>query len=348
MNFSYFFTFILSFFPFFSNSYKLETVYGSDTIKEPVLIELIECPAMQRLKNIHQYGIIYYIANPGEYSRFEHSLGVFFLVRKFGGSLNEQIAALLHDVSHTAFSHVGDYIFKHKDGKSSYQDDIHLWFLKNTEIPEILTKHGISFESINHKDNGFTMLEQDLPNVCADRFEYIMYGGLLENKLTIADIQKIMTQVTFKNGKWIFNSQTLAKKLADTSLYLSEQVFGSALNDVSYHWTAKALRRALKINLISLNDIHFSTDLVIWNKLKENNDPKIAGLVKKLCSICEHYKLGTEEKYDLSFISKFRGINPWVQTKDGIKQLTEVDKEYALTFNAIKTRMKKGLYICCL
>jgi HD superfamily phosphohydrolase len=32
------------------------------------------------------------------------------LVRRLGASLEEQIAALLHDVSHTAFSHVIDSV----------------------------------------------------------------------------------------------------------------------------------------------------------------------------------------------------------------------------------------------
>ena len=36
------------------------------------------------------------------------------LIKKLGGSVEEQIAGLLHDVSHTAFSHVIDYVFDNK------------------------------------------------------------------------------------------------------------------------------------------------------------------------------------------------------------------------------------------
>ena len=44
-------------------------------------------------------------------TRYEHSVGVMLLARRVGGGLREQVAALLHDVSHTAFSHVIDHVF---------------------------------------------------------------------------------------------------------------------------------------------------------------------------------------------------------------------------------------------
>jgi len=55
------------------------------------------------------------VTNPT--TRFDHSVGVMLLIRKLGAGsspasalLKEQVAALLHDVSHTAFSHVIDYV----------------------------------------------------------------------------------------------------------------------------------------------------------------------------------------------------------------------------------------------
>lgn len=65
---------------------------------------------MQRLKGISQFRIPdkYYFKD--NYSRFEHSIGVMVLLGKLGASQEEQIAGLLHDVSHKAFSHVYDWV----------------------------------------------------------------------------------------------------------------------------------------------------------------------------------------------------------------------------------------------
>src|SRR5438067_11128286 len=95
----------------------LNTIYGTYSITEPVIIELLEHPMMQRLQKVHQYGLDYYLNKPLEYNRYEHSLGVFVLLRRFGATKLEQVAGLLHDVSHTAFSHVADYLFKTGDEK---------------------------------------------------------------------------------------------------------------------------------------------------------------------------------------------------------------------------------------
>ena len=86
-------------------------VYGEEEINEGVLIELVNSKEVQRLKNITLTGI------PEEYyfrkvsSRFGHSVGVMILLRRLGADLKEQIAGLLHDVSHTAFSHLVEWLF---------------------------------------------------------------------------------------------------------------------------------------------------------------------------------------------------------------------------------------------
>jgi HD superfamily phosphohydrolase len=78
---------------------------------------------VQRLHGVLQHGITGLIGLTQPITRYEHSVGAMLLVRQLGGSLREQIAALLHDVSHTAFSHVIDYVLNDHDGQS-YHDEM--------------------------------------------------------------------------------------------------------------------------------------------------------------------------------------------------------------------------------
>ena len=116
-----------------------DRVYGEVDILEPVLIEIINSSALQRLKEIDQAG--YFEPHfPGTaHSRFEHSVGVCALLKKYGAPIEEQMAGLIHDISHSAFSHCIDYVLDIGSQKEqNHQDNIFEEFVKKSQIPSIL------------------------------------------------------------------------------------------------------------------------------------------------------------------------------------------------------------------
>ena len=72
---------------------------------------LIGCPTFQRLKGVRQAGPSALAFPFKDVTRYEHSLGVFALLRRLRAPRREQVAGLLHDISHTAFSHAVDFVF---------------------------------------------------------------------------------------------------------------------------------------------------------------------------------------------------------------------------------------------
>ena len=326
-----------------SISLTINTIYGEFEVAEPVLIDLFNSKAMQRIKHIHQYGASdYVIPQNKSYSRYEHCVGVWALLRIYGASLEEQIAGLLHDASHTIFSHVGDILFEHISADNSYQDDIHQWYLEQQKIDELLMRYTISLEAILHKNGNHKMLEQDLPNICADRLEYNLQAGLLTHLLTIADIKIILKNLCYHNGVWFFTDKESAKKLACVSLFNTECVWGNPQDRFINENMANALKRALDIELLTSNDIHFSTDDVIWNILNASNDIIIRSCMKNI----HHYKeivIVTDlETSDFIVKNKFRGLDPLIATKNGLKRLTELDSEYQQEYNRIKNQVSQG------
>jgi hypothetical protein len=92
-----------------------DPVFGRQRVEEPVLLELLETDVVRRLAGVHQAGASYLVRPGRDVMRFEHSVGVMLLIRQLGGDLSEQVSGLLHDVSHTAFSHVLDRVHRRKD-----------------------------------------------------------------------------------------------------------------------------------------------------------------------------------------------------------------------------------------
>ena len=73
------------------------------------------------------------------------------LIKKMGGSIEEQIAGLLHDVSHTAFSHVVDFVLDHPE--ENYHELIFNEVVRSSPIPQILEKYQC-FEEMNQAYHG--------------------------------------------------------------------------------------------------------------------------------------------------------------------------------------------------
>ena len=160
-------------------------IYGNYTITEPVLIELINSKSLQRLKEICNGGAwFFHYTYKKQFTRYDHSIGVMLLLRKFNATLEEQIAGLLHDISHTAFSHVADFVFGRLQ-EHDYQDSKLEKAFQVQGINKILRKHKINPKFILNEKN-FSLLERNLPTLCADRLDYTFqdpFGIATDNEL---------------------------------------------------------------------------------------------------------------------------------------------------------------------
>lgn len=321
----------------------IRTIYGSFVVHEPVIWELLQSRAMQRLKKVHQYGISNYVdTHVKAYSRFDHSVGVWALLNLYKASLEEQIAGLLHDVSHTVFSHTGDYLF-FSDGNEAYQDGIHEWYLKKQGVDAILQKYGIRLENILPKSGAHTALEQNLPDLCADRIEYNIQEGLMTGMIKPEQVPALLKTLIYRDGTWFFTDVEFAKKIAWVSLYGSVNQWGGPNCYIQNHLAAKALNRALELALISLDDIHFSEDGAVWNVLCESTDPILQDLMVHL----KNYKMTftITSKNDCNFLvqTKLRGVNPWIQLSNGtLKRLIELDDVYSAAYQSTKDLTTNG------
>ncbi len=342
-----FFIAMSAFFSAFTKEIILETLYGKIPVKDELILDLLESDAIQRMKHVDQSGITHYYGHVPAFSRYDHSIGVYHLTKMFSNSSNEQAAALLHDVSHTVFSHLGDMIFDHDDTENldSYQDSIHYWFLNKANIKSILQKHNLTIMDIMHKRPEFNALEQSLPDVCIDRLEYNLHTGYICNLITKDDIKTILSDIVFDGERWYFKTPKIAKKFASLSLYFTENIWGSGWHLGIYRIAAQAFKRALNLKLLNFDEMHFSTDNKVLAKLKEKQDPSIDLLFKKCADYKQHISKGSLQDHNFHIKPKFRGINPWIKIDDGFYRLTAVDHEFAKEYIRVKTLMQAGHYL---
>lgn len=306
-----------------------DKLYGKEEIKEKILIDLINSPSIQRLNDISQLGMPDEYMNLKGFSRYEHSLGVMIFLKKMGASLEEQIAGLLHDASHTPFSHVIDWVFGDPT-KEDYQDKIHKTFLENSEIPAILKKHNFNAESISNLEN-FTLLEKEAPSLCADRLDYSLRQIKIQGKENLT--QKILNNLFVKDNQIVFLDKEIAGNFAKEYMCLQKYQWAGDQARTRYYILSEILKKALKRNLLSLEDFK-KTETPILQILNESKDEFILDNLNLL-------KKGFRTAYDENGVElkkKFRYIDPEVLVNGKYSPLSKLSKPY---FSLIESEKKQ-------
>ncbi|MGG7619427.1 HD domain-containing protein [Bacillus coreaensis] len=155
-------------------------------VRDRVIWDLIGTKEFQRLRRIKQLGTTYLTFHGAEHSRFNHSLGVYEIIRRiiddvFDGRpewnseqrLLSLCAALLHDLGHGPFSHSFEKVFD-LDHEAFTQKII----LGNTEVNRVLTKVSKDFpkmvaEVIAKTSPNKLVISLISSQIDADRMDYL-------------------------------------------------------------------------------------------------------------------------------------------------------------------------------
>lgn len=316
-----------------------DLVYGEFYV-DGVIEELINTKAVQRLKEIHQNGGAYLVNPKWCVTRYEHSIGVMILIKRLGGSLQEQIAGLLHDVSHTAFSHVVDTALKCKE--EDYHEKIYSDVIEKSEIPMVLDKYGYNYKNILESESKWTILEKSAPDLCADRVDYTLRDMLSCEVIDKEEIDEFLKYIKVKDGDIVITSLEKAEWFVE--IYYKE-VIGFFMNPLSIYSSdrlSKALRISLESNELGYDDF-LKTDNEVLSILKNSKDNKVRDLIKSINYNVE--AIENKDDYDIHIVNKLRTIDPPVVIEDKIYKSSEKSnfiKE--LTLKSIK-RCKDGAYI---
>lgn len=310
-----------------------DRIYGKFIIDSPVIIELINSKPLQRLKGLNQYGIpdeFYHLKNYG--SRYDHSIGVMLLLKRLGASEEEQIAGLTHDISHTAFSHVIDWVLG-KGETEEYQNEQHESFLQNSEVAKILKKYKYDPEKIADLKR-FGLLEQEIPNLCADRIDY----SIREFPKKIANY--CLNNMVIKTGEIVFRNQKSAILFARNFLKRQMIHWGGFEAASRYYLLAKALQIGLGQKIIKFNDF-WEDDSFISKKLKLTKNKEI----QHILSILRNSSLKRFPKSKKIVYKKFRYVDPKFIKKGRLIRLTGVDKNFKKELEKKGKINKKGLSV---
>lgn len=312
-----------------------DKIYGVFKVDNPVLVDLLESPSLQRLKGINQLGLPNRYYHTDSYSRFEHSVGVMLLLRHFGALVEEQVAGLTHDVSHFAFSHTYDWVVKGSTtpgNEEDLQDQNHLAFIQNSEIPGVLRKYGYSpVRFAEHKY--FPLLEAEIPNLCVDRIDYSLRQLHLElSKRIFRGLQTIGSQIVCRDFE-------TASIFGNEFLQLQQEEWSGYENTTRHHILSTSLRRALELSIINLGDF-LTDDESVLAKLEASGDK----VIQKSLDFLRQRPLPNLEGGTKAYI-KFRYIDPLFIHRFGLYKVSDIDLQFRQRLKDAREANLKGFTV---
>ncbi|MEM1526359.1 MAG: HD domain-containing protein [Ignisphaera sp.] len=157
-------------------------------------LEIINTAIFQRLRYIKQLATAWYVYPGATHTRFSHSIGTMHIAGLVSSKLYKlgyihdpddiqllRLAALLHDIGHTPFSHAIEPFYKHKLS-INHEDISRVIIEESTEIKEVLNKYGFDHKEIiavlesRYREPLYNQLLSS--DVDIDRMDYLIRDAL--------------------------------------------------------------------------------------------------------------------------------------------------------------------------
>ncbi len=240
----------------------------------------------------------------------------------------------MHDIPHTAFSHLTDRIFS-KKGESYHESIFSAYLSSRPDLKRIFAKHKVDISKFLDLSK-FPFLSAEKPNLSIDRLDYVFRemalngeGELannlsrklivLEKHLAFADIEsaRIFAKrfVRFNNSNWFNKDKSQRAKVL-----------------------ARLLTYALQKRIIVKSDFFKLSEIEILRKLEASGDLLILTQLNQL----REKKRPTERK-DVFKTTQSRALDPAVHTPDLLwnwERLTSLDKKYKLAIERLLAKNK--------
>jgi uncharacterized protein len=293
-----------------------DRVYGRVSIEDAEILELIGCATFERLKGVRQAGPSALAFPFKDVTRYEHSLGVFILLRRLKAPRREQVAGLLHDVSHTAFSHAVDFVFTSTE--QDHHEHLKPLMLDRLDITRALAGMGFSPRDF-YDDSVYPLLEQPIPLLCADRLDYFLRDGLACDVVKPQFIERIMGCLAVVGHQIVLTDVAVAREATALFATMNRDWWASPVEAFIYNEFADALREGLRSGAIERDDL-LTQDVLVLDKLEAAGSRKIA---RKLALI-RHLDAESIRRYVPRIVPKERWLDPPVLIKGEVQPISTV------------------------
>lgn len=297
-----------------------DPVHGDITFSQEEMA-LIDTPEFQRLRGIRQLGTSHLVFPGAQHSRFEHSLGTCWLLKKMVGVLNQRarranveatidtdlertlaFAALLHDITHIPFGHTFEDERRILPPHDKSRVRLH-YYLDSNGLGRALRHLGARDDVYSllsdgsHPRRSFPPYARELISgaICADLLDYLArdayfcglkmaYDSRIFDYLDIESqglCFELYTDRGFRQDAW---SELI--NLLRIRYFLTERVYYHHTKTVSGAMLSRILEEMLAEGVVDVTDLYELQDdsLIYVMQSRKDRVPKVAPLIDAFVS----------------------------------------------------------------
>jgi HD superfamily phosphohydrolase len=186
--------------------------------------------------------------------------------------VEEQVAALLHDISHTVLSHVIDHALS-KPGEDSYHEVHKKRYLATTKLAEIVARHGISQDVFD--EELFPLVERSAPRLCADRLDYALRDAVGFGKITtqaaraVLDSLKAFPSATATDRLLVLDDATVALNLSRAYMSIDNEIWSNPAHIDMYKRTGRVIGELVAAGSLNDSVLWQLSDVEFWEMLRQ-------------------------------------------------------------------------------
>jgi HD superfamily phosphohydrolase len=219
-----------------------------------------------------------------------------------------------------------DFVFPNE--AHTYHEDHREAFIRRSDLPEVLAAHTTAWEVVTEAEN-FSLLEQPLPQLCADRLDYFLRDGIVDvGTFTQDEGEALMQHLVIDGGQIVIDDVAMARWLGEHFIELDEVCWCSTQEVGWYTVMAEALRGAIAQQVISQADFA-STDRQVMARLTEADVPEIDHWLSLLRQDVDFVRVPPETAHDLVALPKVRAVDPPVMIHGEVQPLSKIDAAFA-------------------
>ena len=227
------------------------------------------------------------------------------------------MAGLLHDISHTAFSHAVDFVFTSEE--QDHHEQLKPLMLERPDLARALARLGYSPREF-YDDSIYPLLEQPIPLLCADRLDYFLRDGLACGVVTSDFVERLLGCLAVVDKKIVLRDVEVARQAAALFATMNRDWWASPTEAFIYNEFADALREGLRLGVLEHDDL-MTEDLLVLAKLDASGSRKIARKLKTIRNLRPESTQG----YVPRIVPKERWLDPPVLIGGAVQRLSELE-----------------------